>query len=44
MVRMYNVLEIFTIAFFGHKDIDNMFKVEESLEEQIRKLIDENQA
>lgn len=35
------MLEIFTVAFFGHRYIDNPFKVEELLEEQIRKLINE---
>ncbi len=34
-----NVLDIYTVAFFGHRYIDNPFKVEELLEEQIRKLI-----
>jgi len=33
------VLEIYTVAFFGHRYIDNPFKVEELLEEQIKKLI-----
>ena len=37
------MLDIFTVAFFGHRYIDNPFKVEELLEEQIRKLIDENE-
>ena len=37
------MLEIFTVAFFGHRYIDNMFKVEELLEEQIRKLINEKE-
>lgn len=36
------MLEIFTVAFFGHRYIDNPLRVEELLEEQIRKLIDEN--
>ena len=40
---MYNVLEIFTVVFFGHRYIDNPFKVEELLEEQIRKLINEKE-
>ena len=29
------MLDIFTVAFFGHRYIDNLFKVEELLEEQI---------
>ena len=37
------MLEIFTVAFFGHRYIDNPFKVEELLEEQIRRLIDEKE-
>ena len=40
---MYNVLEIFTVTFFGHRYIDNPYKVEELLEEHIRKLIDEKE-
>ena len=35
------MLEIYTVAFFGHRYIVNPFKVEELLEEQIRKLINE---
>ena len=38
-----NVLEIYTVAFFGHRYIDNPLKVEELLEEQIRKLINEKE-
>ncbi len=30
------MLDIFTVAFFGHRYIDNPLKVEELLEEQIR--------
>ncbi len=37
------MLDIFTVAFFGHRYIDNPFKVEELLEEQIRKLINEKE-
>ena len=37
------MLDIFTVAFFGHRYIDNLFKVEELLEEQIRKLITEQE-
>ena len=37
------MLEIFTVTFFGHRYIDNPFKVEELLEEQIRKLINEKE-
>ena len=38
-----NVLDIYTVAFFGHRYIDNPLKVEELLEEQIRKLINEKE-
>ena len=37
------MLEIYTVAFFGHSYIDNPFKVEELLEEHIRKLINEKE-
>ena len=37
------MLDIYTVAFFGHRYIDNPFKVEELLEEQIRKLINEKE-
>ena len=37
------MLEIFTVAFFGHRYIDNPFKVEELLEGHIRKLINEKE-
>ena len=37
------MLDIYTVAFFGHRYIDNLFKVEELLEEQIRKLINEKE-
>ena len=40
---MYNVLEIFTVVFFGHRYIDNPLKVEELIEEQIRKFINEKE-
>ena len=39
----WNMLDIYTVAFFGHRYIDNLFKVEELLEEQIRKLINEKE-
>ena len=37
------MLDIYTVAFFGHRYTDNLFKVEELLEEQIRKLINEKE-
>ena len=41
--KWWNMLDIYTVAFFGHRYIDNLFKVEELLEEQIRKLINEKE-
>lgn len=43
MVKFVAMLDIYTVAFFGHRYIDDMFKVEELLEEQIRKLINEKE-
>ena len=40
---MGKVLDIYTVAFFGHRYIDNPLKVEALLEEQIRKLINEKE-
>ena len=37
------MLDIYTVAFFGHRYIDNPPRVEELLEEQIRKLINEKE-
>ena len=37
------MLDIFTVAFFGHREIDNPFKIEERLEEQIHKLLSEHE-
>ena len=37
------MLNIFTVAFLGHRYVDNIIKVENLLEEQIQKLIDENE-
>ena len=37
------MLNIFTVAFFGHRYVDNIIKVEELLEKQLRKLLDENE-
>lgn len=33
------MLNVYTVAFFGHRYIDNIFKVEKLLENEIRKLI-----
>ena len=35
-------MNIFPVAFFGHRYVDNIIKAETLLEKQIRKLIDEN--
>ena len=37
------MLDIFTVAFFGHRYISNLFEIEELLEEQIRNIINENE-
>ena len=37
------MLDIYTVAFFGHRYIDNPLKVEELLEIEIRKLIKEKE-
>ena len=37
------MFEIYTVAFFGYRYIDNITKVENLLEEQIRKRIGENE-
>ena len=37
------MLEIFTVAFFGHREIGNPFRIEERLEEQIYKLLSEHE-
>ena len=37
------MLDVYTVAFFGHRYIDNPFKVEERLEEQIHKLLAEHE-
>lgn len=37
------MLDIFTVAFFGHRHIDNSFKIDERLEEQIRCLLREKE-
>ena len=36
-------MRIYSVAFLGHRYVDNIIKVENLLEEQIRKLIDENE-
>ncbi len=37
------MLNIFTVAFFGHRYIENPLRIEELLEEKIKKLIDEKE-
>lgn len=36
-------MEIFTVAFFGHRYIDDPFRIEERLEEHIRRLLEEKE-
>ena len=36
-------MRIYSVAFFGHRYVENIIKVEDLLEDQIRKLIDENE-
>ena len=36
-------MRIYSMAFFGHRYVDNIIKVEDLIEHQIRKLIDENE-
>ena len=36
-------MRIYSVAFFGHRYVDNIIKVENLLEEQIRRLIDKNE-
>ena len=36
-------MEIFNVAFFGHRYIDNPFRIEERLEEEIRSLLREKE-
>ncbi len=36
-------MEIFTVAFFGHRYIENLFKIEELLEVYVLRLLKENE-
>ena len=36
-------MRIFSVAFFGHRYVDNILEIENLLEEKIRKLIDQNE-
>ena len=40
---MNDLMEIYNVAFFGHRYIDNMFLVEERLEKHFRRLMQEKQ-
>ncbi len=40
---MYRMLDIYTVAFFGHRYIDNPYKVEELLEVKTRELINQKE-
>lgn len=37
------MLDIYTVAFFGHRYIDNPFRIEDRLEEEIRRLLSEHE-
>ena len=37
------MLDIFTVAFFGHREINDPFKIEERLEEEIYRLLGEKE-
>ena len=37
------MLDVFTVAFFGYREIDNPFKIEERLEEEIYRLLGEKE-
>ena len=37
------MLDIYTVAFFGHRYIDNPFRIEERLDEEIRRLLSEHE-
>lgn len=36
-------MNIYTVAFFGHRYIDNMYKIEEKLEPILKDLINQKQ-
>lgn len=40
---MNGLMEIYTVAFFGHRYIDNPFLVDEFLDEYLRKLLSEHE-
>ncbi len=40
---MYNLLDIYTVSFFGHRRIYNFYKLEELLEKYIKKLLNEKE-
>lgn len=37
------ITEIFTVSFFGHRYIDNFRRIEERVEREVRKLIEEHE-
>lgn len=41
--KVRNVLDIFTVSFFGHSRIDDFYQLEQQLEEQIRNLLAEKE-
>ena len=40
---MYRMLETYTVSFFGHRQIENMFRLEEALEKIICRLLREKE-
>lgn len=36
-------MDVFTVSFFGHRQIEELFRIEECLEQLIRKLLNEKQ-
>lgn len=40
---MMLLLNIYTVAFFGHRYIDNLFRIEDRLEEEIHRLLSEHE-
>jgi len=40
---MNGLLKIYTVAFFGHRFIDNPFLVDDFLDDHLRQLMNENE-
>lgn len=43
MQGMMILLNIYTVAFFGHRYIDNLFRIADRLEEEIHRLLSEHE-